>query len=603
MGALPVGRRLPVLLTVVGLVAACATGASTSPPASMGAGQSASLAPSTLPSALPTATARPTPVADAWVRAGALNDDRVVPHLVLLGTGEVLVVGADNVCEVAIDGSDSAEVGNPLIGEWSMTARLPSRRVGPVVVALADGRALVTAGMTGENEGAIAKSSTVVFDPATRKWSSSGLLDTARINPAAAVLRDGRVLVAGGLLIDGTHDPRGLESAELWDPTRGTWSRTGSLAGPRIGAVAVTLTDGRALVVGGLPGPSAEEVARTTAETYDPATGRWTSAGTLAAPRAGFSLVALQDGGALVIGGSPTWVFDARRTGEGTASAERFDAASRTWSRTNDMAKPAAGAAAVTMQDGRVLVVAGTDAEIYDPATGTWSATRPIPDGRNDASAVLLDDGSVLVAGGWSVWVPGTPSCPDPLSQLWRFVPGSPSLDPAATPPTPKPALAGCPTLPVTIDAISMLTPERALACFGDAVLTFEAYVPPRPHEIDEGRDYSLSPAWLNGLGGSVVALSAGPDADSLVLANVPPDLGRCDWSQSIPECPFRTFEGQRVSVSAHFDDPVARTCRAVSIVEGSTFTDAEAVAECRQLLIVLSVGTEVPSAWAAGGG
>jgi hypothetical protein len=34
--------------------------------------------------------------------------------------------------------------------------------------------------------------------------------------------------------------------------------------------------------------------------------------------------------------------------------------------------------------------------------------------------------------------------------------------------------------------------------------------------------------------------------------------------------------------------------------VEGSTFTDAEAVAECRRLLIVLSLDTNVPSASAA---
>jgi hypothetical protein len=93
---------------------------------------------------------------------------------------------------------------------------------------------------------------------------------------------------------------------------------------------------------------------------------------------------------------------------------------------TNDTAKPVAGGAAVTMKGGRVLLVAGAEAEIYDPGTGTWSATIPIPDGRNDASAILLDDGSVLVAGGWSVWIPDTPSCPNPLSQVWRFVPGSP---------------------------------------------------------------------------------------------------------------------------------------------------------------------------------
>lgn len=169
--------------------------------------------------------------------------------------------------------------------------------------------------------------------------------------------------------------------------------------------------------------------------------------------------------------------------------------------------------------------------------------------------------------------------------------------------PTPKPPLAACPIVPVTIDEIAGMTPERGLACFGGALLTFEAYVPKHPYGIGDAREYSLAPAWLDGLGGSVVALSDGPDAGILVLANVPPSLGRCDSGQSIPECPFRTFEGRWVVVSARFDDPVARTCRAVSIVEGSTFTDAEAVAECRRLLIVQSVGTGVPSASPAGGG
>jgi hypothetical protein len=138
------------------------------------------------------------------------------------------------------------------------------------------------------------------------------------------------------------------------------------------------------------------------------------------------------------------------------------------------------------------------------------------------------------------------------------------------------------------------------LACFGGTALTFEAYVPPQPYGIGDAREYSLSPAWLDGLGGSVVALSAGPNAGILVLANVPPALGRCDAGKSIPECPFSIFEGRRVWVRAQFDDPVAQTCRANGTVEGSTFTDAEAVAECRRLLIVLSLDTNVPSASAA---
>jgi len=202
---------------------------------------------------------------------------------------------------------------------------------------------------------------------------------------------------------------------------------------------------------------------------------------------------------------------------------------------------------------------------------------------------------------------------PEPTPSI--LSPASDAPEPTAVPtvePTPTPTLAGCPVLPVTIDEIALLTPERALACFGDALLTFEAYVPPHPYGSGDARDYSLSPAWLDGTGGSVVALTAGQDASVLalgqdgrvlVLANVPPALGRCDSGQSIPECPFRVFEGQRVLVSAQFDAPVARTCRAVGIVEGGTFTDAQAVAECRRLLVVQSVGAAVPSASAASGG
>ena len=221
----------------------------------------------------------------------------------------------------------------------------------------------------------------------------------------------------------------------------------------------------------------------------------------------------------------------------------------------------------------------------------TAAGTSPSPS-TSIATANQTPIASVVSSG--SPWVTSTPS-PD------RTAVPPPKPTPHATEKaTPKPTVAACPSLPVTIDEIARLTPERALACFGGALLTFEAYVPPHPYGIDEGRDYGLSPAWLNGLGGSVVALSAGPDADILVLANVPPALGRCDSWQSIPECPFRIFEGHHVLVSARFDDPVARTCRAVSSVEGSTFTDAEAVAECRRLLIVLSVGTGDPSASAA---
>lgn len=83
-----------------------------------------------------------------------------------------------------------------------------------------------------------------------------------------------------------------------------------------------------------------------------------------------------------------------------------------------------------------------------------------------------------------------------------------------------------CPRPPVTIDEIAHLTPARALSCFGGDRLTFVAYVLPHPYGIGGTTDHHVAPAWLDGLSGSFVALSAGPDVGPMVLAFVPPPSG-----------------------------------------------------------------------------
>lgn len=93
--------------------------------------------------------------------------------------------------------------------------------------------------------------------------------------------------------------------------------------------------------------------------------------------------------------------------------AEAYDPAANTWRPAGPMVLPRAGNAAVTLQDGRVLVMGGSNetfrycppcdpmssAEIYDPATGGWSAVTPMDEASAQPTAVLLADGGVLVTG------------------------------------------------------------------------------------------------------------------------------------------------------------------------------------------------------------
>ena len=105
-------------------------------------------------------------------------------------------------------------------------------------------------------------------------WTATGSLIEARFEPTATLLKDGKVLIAGGFRLGP------LAGAELYDPATGSWAATAPLLAARNSHTATLLPDGRVLIAGGEDGTAA----LASADLYDPATKAWTATGAMLAP-------------------------------------------------------------------------------------------------------------------------------------------------------------------------------------------------------------------------------------------------------------------------------------------------------------------------------
>lgn len=209
---------------------------------------------------------------------------------------------------------------------------------------------------------------------------------------ATVTLLDGSVLVAGG-----SPDP---QPAEVFEPVKGEWSRTGAMVSPRVGHTATELGAGRVLVAGGVI--AGESTAST--ELYDPAARTWTAATPMSQPRSFHTATVLNDGRVLVAGGQ------AGGHGPFAREAEILDPVAGTWSPAGTIEQGRSFHAATLLADGRVLVTGGQgdshgtslrDGAVYDPAANDWSVVPQLMAvGRSQHSATLLAGGAVLVAGG-----------------------------------------------------------------------------------------------------------------------------------------------------------------------------------------------------------
>ena len=313
--------------------------------------------------------------ANSWSVGPSMNAARYGHSATVLLDGRVLVAGGGS--------NPDAEIYNPASGTWSPTGPMTVARADHAAVRLADGRVLVISGNY------YAASSAEIYDPASNSWHATGSLNIARNYPQAVLLKDGRVLAAGG---QNPSTGDALNSAELYNASTGAWTLTGSLKTGRYYHTATLLNDGTVLVATGFNASIAGgEVAA--AERYNPQTGKWTSAGSMAAARRYAAVVRLQDGRVLVAGGDNNGTL---------SSAELYDPATNSWKTTGSMVVGLGLSPGVLLPDGRVLVAGHSyDGDVYQPSTGTWSLTGyQIFTDLEGSAAWLLPNGTVLLAGG-----------------------------------------------------------------------------------------------------------------------------------------------------------------------------------------------------------
>lgn len=302
------------------------------------------------------------------------------------------------------------------LGVWQPAAAMLGQHTYGKAVLLNDGRVLVIGGEV--------TAATEIFDPRTNRWLSTG--DIENSSGTAVLLNDGSVLVAGGRPLLSPHGV--FASALRFIPATNSWQPAAPMLRSRAGHTLTLLRDGRVLAAGGIDQVAATGIRTNTTELYDPASNSWSPGPPMNVARAGHTATFLADGRFLLLGGD-----------ENGATAEIYDPASNSWQLAAPPPQVRTGHTATWLPNNTVLVVGDGSADLYDPASNSWHAAGVMLTARVGAahSTNLLPGGQVLVAGGWQQTADGAQTRILTNAELYdwtlnRWLPTTPLATPRA---------------------------------------------------------------------------------------------------------------------------------------------------------------------------
>ena len=280
---------------------------------------------------------------------------------VMVPGGSVLVFGMGAAGEEGGSGSVYLlDAGNDT---WEFVADGGLQRFGTKTLVLRDGRVLIAGGvdLSGENSSVFGEISphVEIFDPHTRMWTRAADMPQVGTGPfhEMVVLQDGRVLAMHRDFSNGDQP-----SAQLYDPLTDKWSFTGAM--PRISGIPVAqvLQDGRVLVT---DAPAYSSKGYSESFLFYPEANTWESdekwdiriTHPMNRSRENHKLTLLPDGRVLATGGDDFFEGDAAEVHRGTT-------------------------------------------EIFDPETDEWTSGPDLEELRSNHTATLLPDGRILLTGG-----------------------------------------------------------------------------------------------------------------------------------------------------------------------------------------------------------
>jgi hypothetical protein len=148
------------------------------------------------------------PQTNSFTATGSMGAPRTGHTATLLMDGKVLVAGgatnkalSPGVLGPAADSQTTAELYDPLTGQFLPTARMAYGRIAHTATVLPNGTVLISGGFKdySPSVGYESYNSTETYDPSSGSFTSTTPMSTGRFWHTATLLPNGAVLITGGI--------------------------------------------------------------------------------------------------------------------------------------------------------------------------------------------------------------------------------------------------------------------------------------------------------------------------------------------------------------------------------------------------------------------